>query len=93
MCIVIDANVMSNVFDTNSKNHADFKSVHEWIYKGKGKVVYGGTKYIDEIPQRFRGIFINLRKARKAILIPEIDVDNEVITVTKLGNTLIPKYL
>jgi predicted nucleic acid-binding protein len=48
MCLVIDINVLHCVFGRTHKNHKDFKPVLDWIDKGKGKMIYGGTKYKEE---------------------------------------------
>ncbi len=49
MCIIIDVNALNEVFNTDSVNHLEFKPVRDWIIEGKGKVLYGGTKYRDEL--------------------------------------------
>ena len=49
MCIIIDANTLSLVFNPETKGHEEFKPVFKWIDKGKGKIVYGGTKYEEEL--------------------------------------------
>ncbi|MXO04619.1 PIN domain-containing protein [Flavobacterium sp. HBTb2-11-1] len=77
MCIIIDTNVLVSVFENKSDNHHDFLPVHDWISKGKGKVVYGGTKYIDEIGAKYRAFFIELRRAKKAIYIDNEKVDEQ----------------
>lgn len=38
MCIIIDTNVLANVFDNKSANHSDFKPVKDWIIDGKVKL-------------------------------------------------------
>lgn len=49
MCIVIDANVFSSIFDGDAADHDEFRPVFNWIENGKGKIVYGGTKYKIEL--------------------------------------------
>jgi hypothetical protein len=48
MCIVIDANTLSCVFIDSNDDHPKFIPVHDWIIKGKGKMVIGGSKYRKE---------------------------------------------
>jgi predicted nucleic acid-binding protein len=48
MCIVVDTNVFQRVFDTTNAEHANYKEVRNWIYNGKGKIVFGGTTYFKE---------------------------------------------
>jgi hypothetical protein len=49
MCIIIDADTLGLVFNPETKEHKKFKPVLEWINNGKGKIVYGGTKYEKEL--------------------------------------------
>ena len=72
MCIVIDTNTFSPVFIPNSQKHGDFRPVLEWIVYGKGKIVYGGDKYKQELRKagKFLKFFIELSKVSKVI---EID--------------------
>jgi len=75
MCIIIDTNSLASVFDVNSANHSAFKPVFDWIFSGKGKVVYGGTKYLIEINKRYVGIFNELKNKQKAIRVSDEAVD------------------
>jgi len=84
MCIVIDTNVLANVFKESSANHAQFKPVRDWIIDGKGKIVFGGTKYMNEIQDKYRKIFLELKKAGKAVHVKTASVDSEQQTVTRL---------
>lgn len=79
MCIIIDANTFSSVFDSKSDDHMEFVPVLNWILNGKGKVVYGGTQYRDElrVAKRYLGIFGELKKARKVVELPTETVDAE----------------
>lgn len=54
MPIVVDVNVFTSVFDTQSQDHADFAPVKEWIEKRHGLLVYGGTKFKEELIQSHR---------------------------------------
>ena len=49
MPIIIDANCIANVFDKHCTKHDEFSPVRDWIISGKGKMVYGGTKYEEEL--------------------------------------------
>lgn len=75
MCIIIDTNVLVSVFNNKSTNHQEFLPVLDWISQGKGKIVYGGTKYSKEMG-KYIGVFNELRKAKKAIYI-----DNEKVNI------------
>lgn len=84
MCIIIDTNSLSCVFDKESDNHNDFEPVLNWIYNGKGKVIYGGSKYLDEIKKKYLALFVQMRKAGKAIYINCDKVNEEEEVVNKM---------
>ena len=87
MCIVIDSNALPPVFNEKCDNHYDFAPVLAWIIKGKGHLVFGGTRYKKELNRmgRYRKIIIELKKKRKACEICTMLVDkkeNELIKIT-----------
>ena len=49
MAIIIDTNCIANVFSPKTANHSEFKPVLEWILLGKGLMIYGGSKYREEL--------------------------------------------
>lgn len=67
MCIVIDADTLSRVFNNENREHVDFIPVQDWIIKGKGKMVFGGSKYQQELEavKYLRGLILQLDKANK----------------------------
>ncbi len=78
MCIVIDMCALSPVFNEKDKNHSKFKPVFEWIIKGKGQIVYGGSTYKDELREanRYdRAYFKILEKNGKLKLVDDAKVD------------------
>lgn len=77
MCIVIDTNTLSRVFESTDIEHDEFKPVLDWIRHGKGQIVYGGTKYIHEIKSKYLRLFVLYRDQRKAISISSLQVDAE----------------
>lgn len=46
MAIIIDANCLARVFDKTNIEHDEFVPVFDWIVNGKGKLIYGGSKYM-----------------------------------------------
>ncbi len=80
MCVVIDANCFSPVFNKEDQNHADFKPVKDWLFNlnNDAKVVYGGKKYKQELANsgRYRKIFKELHNIRKAIEINGSQIDH-----------------
>ena len=79
MDIVIDINTLSPVFDPNNAAHNEFRPVLEYIQNKRGKMVYGGTKYIDELgrARKFLKIIIELEKADRAVELACNIVDTE----------------
>jgi hypothetical protein len=77
MCIVIDTNTLSCVFNKESSVHSEFAPVQEWIVEDKGKLIYGGTRYRLELKKarRYRKLVIELKKAGKAIEVDSQEVD------------------
>jgi hypothetical protein len=89
MCMVIDANVFNPVFRPDACNHAEFAPVLDWILNGSGFIVYGGTKYNEELnnARRYLGIFIELRKKGRAKEINRVLVDKHENIVRGLVNS------
>jgi len=88
MCVIIDTNSFASVFNEKCSMHYKFKPIYDWIISGQGRVVYGGTRYKDELRRagRYYGIFIELGKQRKTILVDDNKVDKrqeELIAIVK----------
>lgn len=85
MCIVIDSDVFSSIAGENTKNHLEFKPLVEWISLGKGKVVYGGTKYGEEIGKntKFRLWLYELEKKHKTVPVSKELIDLTWLYLTK----------
>jgi hypothetical protein len=77
MCLVIDTCCLPKVFDRANLQHSHFAPVLNWITLGNGRMIYGGTKYNRELAKasRYLGIVAELERGRRAIRIPEIEVD------------------
>lgn len=75
MCIIIDTCVLASVFDVTSADHGEFAPIRKWIYKGKGKMIYGGTKYKQEIPPKYYRILIELENMNKTVRLLDKTVD------------------
>lgn len=74
MCIVIDASVIPKVF---GKTDPDYIPVYDWITKGRGKIVIGGTKYGKELANlgRFTRLLSELSRQRKVIVMNKKTID------------------
>jgi len=85
MCIVIDTNALSYVFNQNSKGHQDFEPVRKWVIEGEGRIVYGGTKYKEELlkAHRYLRLIRRLKDARRACEIKEELVNAECVRLEK----------
>lgn len=79
MCIVVDTNTLASVFKRDSVNHLEFKPVLDWVQNGKGKFVFGGTKYLEELGESYRKLFILYRSVGKAVFISNDDVDSQTV--------------
>ncbi len=86
MCIVIDINTFSMVFDETNANHGNFKPIKEWLRRRQGFVVFGGTKYLQELKHNHKhmGIINQLRKAGLAVRIDDGAVDQREALVKQL---------
>ena len=78
MCIVIDANIFSSIAYEGASAHSELKPLLKWISFGRGKVVYGGTKYGEEIAKhsKFGQWLKELEKKRKVVHIDDTRIDS-----------------
>lgn len=76
MCIVIDANTLSCVFNDSDRSHPEFIPVHDWIIKGKGEMAIGGSKYDSELEavRSLTKLIVELSRANKLR-----NVDSELV--------------
>ena len=79
MCIVIDANVFGSVFSDKACDHAEYKPVKDWVTEGGGFIVYGGTKYKNELRRatQYLAMFVELRKKGRVKKIADDLVDQD----------------
>lgn len=84
MCIVIDVNVLSMVFNEDNARHADYSPVKKWIEDGKGFLVFGGSKYKKELGYRSIRLVNKMRDAGQAIAINDSAVDRTEKKVRQL---------
>jgi hypothetical protein len=54
MTIVVDINCLPAVFSPEAQNHHDFAPVQRFIENGIGVLVYGGSKYLQELGKMTR---------------------------------------
>lgn len=80
MSIIIDACCLASVFKQSDANHGKYIPVYDWIYKGKGFMVYGGSKYIKELATCKEVLrIVNKLKLRpgKVVVLNKESVDKE----------------
>jgi predicted nucleic acid-binding protein len=77
MCVIIDTNVFSSVFNKSSVAHGEFAPVLDWIVNGKGKIVYGGSKYKEELRRagKYLKIIGQFNRSRKVVNINDNPID------------------
>ncbi len=77
MCVVVDTCAMHRFFD---EKDVDFSAINNWVYKGKGKIVIGGTKYRDELAKlsKITALIAELRRVNKVVIIDRKKVDDRV---------------
>lgn len=90
MPIVIDSNTFAMVFDPNNALHSEFVAVKDWITRGDGFLLFGGTKFMKEMgqsPSRLR-VIRRLKERGEAIEIETAIVDKlEEIIIKKTRQT------
>lgn len=81
MPIIIDTNCFANVFSRSSAKHKDFEPVLKWIIEGRGILIYGGSKYKEELRKasRYLTLFRLLKEVGKAVN----KFDNEIDRLQK----------
>lgn len=86
MCMILDTNCFCSFFDSKSVGHKIMKPAFDWVMNGDGKLMYGGSKYMDELKKvnKYHRIFIELQKACKAIPLSDGQVDIEEAKVRKM---------
>lgn len=72
MCLIVDANVLGEFF-TND----DFSIACAWIREGKGKLVFGGTKYRAELARVGPAlrVVVELNRIGKTVQLADSSVD------------------
>jgi len=80
MCIVIDTNTLAPVFNDRCAQHRDFRPVKTWIKKRQGILVFGGTRYKEELKKaghRYLKLVRTMKTAGQAVAICDEAVDRQ----------------
>jgi hypothetical protein len=93
MCVIIDMDTLSCVFNPKNERHNEFKPVSDWIDKGKGRIVYGGSQYIAELKEMPNYLYLlkEYEKRNKVINADDGRVDQEQQEVKKKLEEINPK--
>lgn len=88
MCLVIDTSCLAKVLDINNRQHYRFEPVHKWITKGRGSVVFGGTKYKRELKNvpKYLGVLAELNRQGRVIQLSDPQVNRIAEEVSKTVN-------
>jgi hypothetical protein len=74
--LVIDTCTFPWVFDENARNHHRFIPILKWLMAGRGKIIFGGSKYKKELRgTAFKGILIEFERRGKLVRVPDGQVD------------------
>lgn len=86
MCIIIDTCALSRVFSKDDNKHKEFAPVLRWIIGGPGFVVYGGSKYFEELGRasHYLSLLTELRRSGRAKVVDRHAVDSEQAIVEEL---------
>lgn len=86
MCLVLDTNVFGAFFESDNAKHSDFLPALNWVVKGKGKLVYGGTTYKREMKEakKYIRFFAALQRAGKLVLLCDTSVDDQEAELKKI---------
>jgi len=79
MCLIVDTNCLSHVFNINDEKHSEFEPVFNWINNGNGKLIIGGTKYFEELLKviKILDFIVELSRKGKVVYIDNSKVDSK----------------
>jgi hypothetical protein len=77
MCLVIDADCLSRVFNPRNKEHPQFIPVYKWVRFGSGRAIYGGTKYMEQLRRmpNMLDVLVELQTQRRVQVVSRGCVD------------------
>lgn len=75
MCLIVDTCCISRVFNQDNAEHKHFAPALKWITDGKGKLIYGGTKYGIELRKCGEVLVRTVTELGRKMRLIEIDRD------------------
>lgn len=85
--LLIDSNVIAAVFDPGHARFNDYRPIYDFLYRHRGVVVSGGTKYTTELGRVASALkaLKELRSAGQVRVYPSADVDAEERRIAALA--------
>ncbi len=85
MCLIVDTCCLAQLFDPGNGEHSNFLPVLNWVVSGRGRIIYGGSKYNKELraAYKFLGIMTELERKGRAIRMPEAQVNKLAISIKR----------
>lgn len=79
MCLIVDTNCFGCFFDESNQDYNEFAPAHNWFFNKEGKLMYGGTKFLDEMKKagKYMKLILELNRQGKAIPLDKDAVDRE----------------
>ncbi len=76
MCLIVDTNCFGCFFD---KANQEFSPARDWVLNKEGKLMCGGTKYLEEMKKagKYMKLILELNKRGKVIQLDNSVVDGE----------------
>ncbi|WP_048040594.1 hypothetical protein [Methanosarcina mazei] len=96
MCIIIDKNCFGSVFSTESADYTNFEPIKTWLKKGcNSKIVYGGTKYCEELrlATKYSKIFRLFKDKNRVVELNKDLVDRKQEEIELLVSSLIKQNI
>ena len=89
MCVVADPPTFIPMFKPSDAEHAEFAPVAQWVMKGAGKFVIGGSTYRTQLRavSSIVGVLLELEKLGKVLRYSDVDVDPERCTPNGLSGS------
>ncbi len=85
MCVIIDACCLSKVFETSNRDHSNFTPILQWLHEGSGRMIYGGTKYGEELKRmpKVRRHMVELGRKGKLVRLETERVDSMALNLKR----------
>lgn len=79
MCIIVDVNVFPSVFSPSNATYAHFNQVEKHIRSGKSKLIWGGTKFTNELSNNFNTLRVISELNRQNLVVKADDISVDAL--------------